>query len=283
MKFQYGNIATNAIGGDINTIFPNFGQQEVLAVMSPHDDDAILGAGYAILAAQQAGAEVYIVIFCRGDAGYSILAEKATIEHTRQVETDDCYLRLGIPKDHILRLNFPDFSAFGNIGWQKADGKPGQMPTLLRFFREKKVTRVMVPNHHHEHIDHLAAHLMSSYDVPQAGDAALVDHGTPHPVRSVLEYSVWADLSPEDALVCGRNSTLRANRIMIVDQDAEDHIRNAISAYVSQEEIIRGLVNAREERRTAADTYVEVYLTMDCRPKIDFKPYIDWVQTLSAN
>ena len=155
------------------------------------------------------------------------------------------------------------------------------MPTLLRFFREKKVTRVMIPNHYHEHIDHLAAHLMSSYDVPQAGDAALVDHGTPHPVRSVLEYSVWADLSPEDALVCGRNSTLRANRIMIVDKDAEDRIRNAISAYVSQEEIIRGLVNAREERRTAADTYIEVYLTMDCRPKIDFKPYIDWVQTLT--
>lgn len=281
MEFQYGNIAKNEICGTINTVFPDFGQQEVLAVMSPHDDDAILGAGYAILAAQQAGAQVYIVIFCRGDAGYSTVAEKCTIEEIRKQETDDCYQRLGIPADHILRLNFPDFSAFGNIGWEKADGKPGQMPTLLRFLREKQVTRVMVPNHYHEHIDHLAAHLMSSYDVPQAGDAALVDHGTPHPVRSVLEYSVWADLDPEDALVCGRNSTLRANRVIVADTAAEDRIRNAIAAYVSQAEIIRGLVNAREERRTAGNTYVEVYLTMDCRPKINFRPYIDWVETQS--
>lgn len=281
MEFQYGNIAKNEICGTINTVFPDFGQQEVLAVMSPHDDDAIIGAGYAILAAQQAGAQVYIVIFCRGDAGYSTVAEKETIEQTRKGETDDCYRRLGIPADHILRLNFPDFSAFGNIGWEKADGKPGQMPILLRFLREKRVTRVMVPNHYHEHIDHLAAHLMSSYDVPQAGDAALVDHGTPHPVRSVLEYSVWADLDPEDALVCGRNSTLRANRVIVADTAAEDRIRNAIAAYVSQAEIIRGLVNAREERRTAGNTYVEVYLTMDCRPKINFRPYIDWVEAQS--
>lgn len=281
MEFQYGNIAKNEICGTIHTVFPDFGQQEVLAVMSPHDDDAILGAGYAILAAQQAGAQVYIVIFCRGDAGYSTVAEKGTIEEIRKQETDDCYQRLGIPADHILRLNFPDFSAFGNIGWEKADGNPGQMPTLLRFLREKQVTRVMLPNHYHEHIDHLAAHLMSSYDVPQAGDAALVDHGTPHPVRSVLEYSVWADLDPEDALVCGRNSTLRANRVIVADTAAEDRIRNAIAAYVSQAEIIRGLVNAREERRTAGNTYVEVYLTMDCRPKINFRPYIDWVEAQS--
>lgn len=283
MVFQYGNIAKNEISRNINTVFPDFGQQEVLAVMSPHDDDAILGAGYAILAAQQADAEVYVVIFCRGDAGYSTLAEKDTIEQVRKTETDACYLRLGIPADHILRLNFPDFSAFGNIGWEKADGKAGQMPTLLRFLREKKVTRVMIPNHYHEHIDHLAAHIMSSYDVPQAGDAALVDHGTPHPIRSVLEYSVWADLTPEDALVCGRNSALRANRIIIADREAENRIREAIAAYVSQEEIIRGLTNARDERRTAANTYVEVYLTVDCRPKINFKPYIDWAEDQTGN
>ena len=280
MGFQYYNVNEKTVSGDINTIFPGFGSNEVLAVMSPHDDDAIIGAGYAMLAAKKAGADVYVVIFCRGDAGYSTVEEKATIEAVRTKETFDCYERLGIPRDHIIRLNFKDFSAFGNIGWEKADGKPGDMPTILRFLRDNKVTRVMVPNHHREHIDHTAAHIMSSFDVPQAGDCALVDCGTPHGVKSVLEYSVWADLAPDDALVHGRPSSLRANRILAVSSDIEEEIANAVSAYVSQIEIIKGLVAARVERKTASGDYIEVYLTLDCRPKIDFSPYIALVDKI---
>ncbi len=282
MSFKYYNINEKTVSQDINALFPDFGKDEVLAVMSPHDDDAIIGAGYAMLAAKKAGADVYVVIFCRGDAGYSTIAEKETIEDVRTAETFDCYERLGIPHDHILRLNFGDFSAFGNIGWTKADGNPGDMPVLLRFMREKKVTRVMVPNHHREHIDHTAAHIMSSFDVPQAGDSALVDYGTPHSVKSVLEYSVWADLAPDDALVNGRPSNLRANRVLAVSRDIEEEIANAVSAYVSQIEIIKGLVAARAERKTADGEYIEVYLTLDCRPKIDFSPYKDFVEGIKA-
>ena len=105
MKFTYCNTDTKAVSKDIGVLFPGFGENEVLAVMSPHDDDAILGAGYAMLAAQQAGAEVYVVIFCRGDAGYSTVAEKASIEEVRTRETFDCYARLGVPADHILRAH----------------------------------------------------------------------------------------------------------------------------------------------------------------------------------
>jgi len=280
MDFKYCDLNQNKVSDDINTLFPDFGENEVLAVMSPHDDDAIIGAGYAMLAAQSMGAEVYVVIFCKGDAGYSTIEEKDTIEKVREKETFDCYERLGIDKEHIFRLNFPDFSAIGNCGWEKADGRPGEMPTLLRFFRDKKVTRVMVPNHYHEHIDHLAAHIMSSYDVPQAGDMALVDYGTPHRIKSALEYSVWADLDPEDALVNARPSNLRANRILAVDGEVEGKIADAITAYISQEEIIKGLVEARKERTAANGRYVEVYISMDCRPKINFAPYIDWVEKM---
>ena len=280
MDFTYCNTDTKEVTKDITLLFPDFGKDEVLAVMSPHDDDAIIGAGYAMLAAQKAGADVYVVIFCRGDAGYSTVEEKETIEAVRCKETFDCYARLGIPEDHILRMNYPDFSAIGNWGWEKADGKPGDMPTILRFLREKKVTRVMIPNHYHEHIDHVATYLMSSYDVPQAGDMALVDHGTPHAVRSTLQYSVWADFDPEDAMVNGRPSCLRANRILAVSADVEEKIDDAIAAYVSQEQIIKNLVASRVERKTAKGTFVEPYIAFDCRPKINLKPYIDWVEKM---
>lgn len=279
MDFTYCNTQTVDVTADINLLFPDFGKEEVLAVMSPHDDDAIIGAGYAILAAQKAGAEVYIVIFCRGDAGYSTVGEKETIEDVRAAETVACYSRLGIPESRILRMNYPDFSAIQHIGWSLPDGTPGDMPAILRFLREKQVTRVMIPNHYHEHIDHLATYLMTSFDVPQAGDAALVDHGTPHAVRSTLQYSVWADFDPEDALINGRSSSLRANRLLLVSPEIEEKIDNAIAAYVSQKEIIENLISARAERRTTSGLFVEPYIAMDCRPKIDLSPYIQWADT----
>ncbi len=139
----------------------------------------------------------------------------------------------------------------------------------------------MIPNHYHEHIDHLAAYLMSSFDVPQSGDAALVDYGVPHGVKSTLQYSVWADLDPEDALVSGRASDLRANRILLADGSVEERIGRAIEAYVSQTEIIKSLVEARTERRTEDGRFIEVYISFDCRPKINFKPYLDWIEHLS--
>ena len=89
MKFNYYDVNKKTVSENIDTIFPGFGENEVLAVMSPHDDDAIIGAGYAICAAQKAGAEVYIVIFCKGDAGYSTVEEKETIEEVRTKETFD--------------------------------------------------------------------------------------------------------------------------------------------------------------------------------------------------
>ena len=279
-KFTYCNTDTKAVSQDLDALFPGFGSDEVLLVMSHHDDDAIIAAGYAMLAAKQAGAEVYVMIFCRGDAGYSTLEEKATIEDVRKKETFDCYARLGIDADHIVRMNFPDFSAIGNWGWQKADGSEGDMPTILRFLRDHKVTRVMVPNHYHEHIDHVATHLMGSYDVPQAGDVVLVDYGTPHAVRSTREYSVWADLDTEDALVHGRNTSLRANRILVVNEAVEETVDRAIEAYVSQGKIIEDLVASRRARRTAKGDFVEVYIAFDPRPKIDFGPYVALVDEL---
>ena len=76
------------------------------------------------------------------------------------------------------------------MGWEKADGRPGDMPRLLRFLRDNKVTRVMVPNHHREHIDHVAAHVMSTFNVPQAGDVALVDNGQLNAPTLLLWHSL---------------------------------------------------------------------------------------------
>ena len=140
---------------------------------------------------------------------------------------------------------------------------------------------IMIWNHHsHEHIDHLAAYLMSSYNAPQAGDAMRVDYGTPCQIRSVLQYSVWADLDPEDALIRGRSSALRANRMIVVNKAAEEMIDEGIRAFESQGLIIENLVNGRKDRVTEKEKYIEVYIDFDPRPVINLNPYVEFINSL---
>ena len=114
---------------------------------------------------------------------------------------------------------------------------------------------------------------MAAYDAPQSGDAFGVDWADPYPVRSVAQYSVWADLDPEDALVAGRDAALRANVVMAVDPEVEQTVHRGIRAYVSQGEIISDLVAQRRARCLPDGRFIEIYLRFDPRPKLNFEPY----------
>ena len=84
-KYTYIDTNTRAVSHDLSAIFPGWsGQEERLMVYSPHDDDAILGAGYAMRAAMEDGAEVHICIVCSGNDGYSTPEERDTIVEKRQ-------------------------------------------------------------------------------------------------------------------------------------------------------------------------------------------------------
>ena len=48
-EIRYVNLDNKKMNGSIETIFPGWKNgEEAVCVMSPHDDDAIIGAGYAI-------------------------------------------------------------------------------------------------------------------------------------------------------------------------------------------------------------------------------------------
>jgi LmbE family N-acetylglucosaminyl deacetylase len=265
---------------DIRLLFPRWRRgDERLAVFSPHDDDALIGAGYAALAALANGGEVLIVIFSRGEAGYSVPEQKADIVAIRRGETIKAYGCLGIPRHNILTLGYSDFSVLEKIGWKLIDGSEGSFRRIVTLLRTARVTRVLIPNDYREHIDHTAVCRMGAYHTPQAGDPVCADWGAPYPCRGVLQYSVWADFSPEDALVCGRERGLRADRAILAPPAWEAKIRRGIAAYRSQGRIIRGLVAAREERR-ARGGYLEVYCTYDPRPKLNYKPYVRRVEAM---
>ena len=272
--FTYHDLREKVRCRDIDLLFPDWQEgKERVMVLCPHDDDGILGAGYAILAALANDAEVHVAIFCDGWAGYSTPEEAATIVQRRREETVAAYGILGIPEDHILRFDYPDFSLWPWLGWYLPSGREGTIARVLPRMRELKPTRLLVPNGYREHIDHESVFRVGAYDGPQVGDAILAEYGLAEPIRSYLQYAVWGDFSPEDALVAGAPVELRANRAIVTLPEVEDRIGLAVERFESQRCVIAGILEARRRNRVWQGQALELYLAFDPRPPLDYEPY----------
>src|SRR5512146_1506049 len=266
-SFTYYDLRRGRKSPWIDLIFPGWaGDQERLLVLSPHDDDGILGAGYLMLAAMANGAQIYLAIFCDGRFGYSRPEEKDTIVAQRRQETLAAYTALGLQEEHILRFDFPDFSIWPRMGWYQASGDLNAMGRFLPECRKIAPTRLLLPNGYREHLDHEATYRIGAYDGPQAGDAVAADYGRMPPVKSYLQYSVWGDFTPEEALAEGASARVRANRAVQVPLALEETIRAAIWKFQSQSGVLVGLMAARDANRVRDGKGLEVYLDFNPRP-----------------
>jgi LmbE family N-acetylglucosaminyl deacetylase len=274
LEFSYYDLRSEVRSSSIDLLFPNWESEgERLVILSPHDDDGILGAGYAILAGLLNGAEVHLIVFCDGWAGYSRPEEAESIVERRQRETVAAYGLMGIAEDHIHRLNYPDFSVWPWMGWHLPRGVVGTTARVLPAMRELNPTRLLVPNGYREHMDHESVFRVGAYDGPQVGDAILAEHGLARPIRSYLQYAVWGDFSPEDSLVAGAPVDLRANRAIVTSSQVEDRISSAVEEFESQRQVIAGILAARRKNRVRVSRAMELYLEFDPRPPLDYEPY----------
>lgn len=281
-RFVFYNLWEERCSPEIETIFPSWeGKKEVVVAFSPHDDDALLGAGYILQAAQHFGAEIYIVIACNGCGGYTTLDEKDKIVTIRKDETVKAYSRIGIQESHIIRMEYPDFSLKPNIGWKMPWGETGTMEKTLKILRSVGATRLLLPNPYREHIDHEATYLIGAWDGPQAGDPIMPDYGQPRTIRSYLEYSVWSKFSPFHALAAGKDPNISANMAVGVSQDIEEKVALALSEYRSQTKIISELLKQRQERKVEDNLFIELYLSFEARPKFDFSPYANLIRKIN--
>jgi hypothetical protein len=274
MSFVFHDFTRSARGG-IELLWPEFaGAAESVAVISPHDDDALLGAGYLMLALREIGAAVRVLIVCDGRGGYSRVEDKAGMVERRKQEAAAAYHDLGLGPDDLAWLDIPDFSVIHYLGWVLPNGQAGAFARILPLLRKWRVSRILVPNAYREHIDHTAAHFAGTFYGPQVGDAVLADWGGAPPVKSTLEYSVWADFAPAP----GR--TLRADRAIVAPLAVEEKVMAALGRFQSQAEVIAGLVGARASRRRDGRV-IELYRTIDPRPRLDYAPYWETVGKIS--
>jgi hypothetical protein len=277
MSIRYYDLGQRVASHSIDLLFPGLDPtNEHVVVFSPHDDDAILGAGYLIYALKQRGCPVSIVIFCDGRAGYSTPAEADTIVERRRAETIEAYRVLGLTSERIIRLDLPDFSAMPHLGWVMPWGQEGTLARVVPALRALGTTRLVIPNGYREHIDHEATHRSGAYDGPQIGDNILAQWGMPSRVRTTLIYAVWGDFSPEDALLDGRDPRIRANRAICVDSSVEEKVATGIRKFASQERVIEDIMAARRSR-CDKDHWLELYQDFDPRPPLPMGPYWELV------
>jgi len=259
---------------DLSLAFPGWKKGEGVAVFSPHDDDALLGAGYLILAARRGGGIPSIFVFCRGDAGYSTRQRKKDIVGRRKGETIRAYGLLGVRPENIHFFDIPDFSLPGRLD-RRPSGGEGIFDSTLSALRRKRISRVVFSSGHYEHWDHTGVFHAGIYISPQAQDPILADLGKPQPIETYLAYSVWGDFEP----TCGQGE-IRADLGILASEKDERSIVEAIRSFSSQSRIIQSIVERRKARKTARG-YLELYKSYKPRAPIDYSPYLDLLKKIN--
>jgi LmbE family N-acetylglucosaminyl deacetylase len=257
-------------GPGLDILFPGWREGERVAFYSPHDDDAVLGSGYLLQAVRGCGGTPLVLIFCRGDAGYSTPEAKSSIVAVRKAEALSAYSGLGVEPADIASFDIPDFALMETVS-----RKPGPLgeclfDRLVVFLRARGVSRVVFTSGHREHADHTAVFFHGIYTSPQAADPILADLGTPSPILSYLAYGVWTDFGPADSL-----DGLRADKGILAGEDEEQKVRKSLAAFASQGDILKRTVAARRDERRTESGYLELYQSIDIRAPVDFEPYKD--------
>lgn len=204
-----------------------------LVVLSPHDDDAALGAGGLIKARSEQGKKNTVIVLTDGSLGYSTPDEKGTIVKTRKAECARCYSMLGAD---VINLDFPDMGLHPYRCWSTPDGREGAYQAVIRHLRELDATALLMPNPADRHPDHKAAYDIGTVAVFQAGSRVAEEFGKPISLVGVFCYAVWGRL-PEET---------HYHQVTPGQRIAKE---KALASFRSQRDIIHSLLSRSEGNR----------------------------------
>lgn len=211
--------------------------------VSPHDDDACIGAGLWLQAALQAGVDVRLLVVTDGRMGYCDPAQKDTIIETRRVETHDSCEKLGLDEEHVRYIDYPDGSLFTLQGRQEPQpdiedirGYIGLQNAMCYHLRAVRPTRIIVPTPTDLHPDHRITYSELMISLFHASGAIWPELGKPiDQIPSVYEMAIYCDFGEPP------NLQIRA------DQQAFNRKLESIAAFESQNQIAKLVENVRED------------------------------------
>ena len=183
--------------------------EERFLMVSPHDDDAVLGAGLLIQLAKREDVPVHILIVTDGSMGYCTAEEKDTIADIRRAESYECYQSLGVPKENIAWLGFPDCRINEFRGRTPADsdapsticGFTGLQNAFTHQLRRIKPTQCFLPTANDLHPDHRIVYDEFLISLFHAAGNIWPELGRPlESVPYVNTYAVYCDFAAPPTL-----------------------------------------------------------------------------------
>jgi LmbE family N-acetylglucosaminyl deacetylase len=215
--------------------------QERWLVLSPHDDDACIGAALWLQAAVQAGVGVYVMIVTDGRMGYCDLKDRTSIVATRRAETADAYRILGLDEPRLIHIGYPDAGLVTLQGRRPAGpnepnicGYVGLQNVITYYLRSIRPDRVLIPSPTDLHPDHQITHNELMISLFHARGAIWPELGQPlENVPRVCEMAVYCNFSQPP------NLQLRS------DQQAFEKKLQSIAAFRSQAQIAQLVESVR--------------------------------------
>jgi len=212
--------------------------RERFLFVSPHDDDVVLGGGLMMQLSLRENVPVYILIVTDGSMGYCSPEERDAIADIRREETYECYHSLGVPRENIMWLRFPDCNLNSYRGRRVATpedkavnkGYTGLQNAFTYYLRRIRPTQCFLPTSNDLHPDHRITHeefIISLFHAggdiwPELGEPL---DGTPH----VHELGVYCDFpTPPQLRVRTPESCLQKK----LDAIAEFKSQKQISALI---------------------------------------------------
>lgn len=178
------------------------GDKERFLFISPHDDDAVLGAGLFMQLALRERVPVQLLIVTDGAMGYCSEADRGCISDIRRRETSAAYKHLGLEDQDIHWMGFPDCQLTRYQGRREADpgdpaavaGFTGLQNALTFHLRRVRPTQVFVPTFMDLHPDHQIVHRELLISLFHAAGEIWPELGPPlTPVPHVHEMAVYCD------------------------------------------------------------------------------------------
>lgn len=208
--------------------------KERFLFVSPHDDDAALGAGLMMQLANREEVPVFLLIVTDGSMGYCDEKDRETISQIRRAETFAAYQKLGVPEGHIVWMGFPDCQLPHYQGRRQIrsgdqaiiEGFTGLQNAFTYYLRQAAPTQVFVSTRSDLHPDHRIVHDELMISLFHAAGEIWPELGSPLPrVPHIHEFAVYCDFPSEPRL-----------RIR-TPQEMLDHKIDALSSFASQRQI----------------------------------------------
>lgn len=234
-SFKYARLLTKGVerfDGLNQLLAARDVSRETWLFACPHDDDIAVGAGLWLHAAVLAGVQVHVLIATDGRMGYCTLDQRDRIVGIRREECLQSYETLGLPRECVHMLGFPDCDLMRYQGRRPAatddpqvEGFTGLQNAFVHALRQLRPDRLLMPAPSDYHPDHQIVHNEMQISLFHASGAIWPELGEPTHVPEVYELAIYCDFPapPNLELLC---------------DDASFHKKlQAIEAYQSQAQI----------------------------------------------